>query len=123
MVFKVPASKASLKQNVFEFEVPVEAASGKTKMRKFSVPKLEYVNADMRTRMAANGIELNSIIQAGDKPSPEQMHAAEMLTRELFDKYAPGLYELVDGEQLQAIQGAWQEASGISMGESSPSAD
>lgn len=116
MVFQVPTSKASIDQNQFKFQLP---GSRKT----YTLPKMQYISSDLRERMQSAGTRLKTVIDAGGTPDPES--AAEMgkIQRELFEKYAPGLYELVTDDQIEAIQEAWQEASGISLGESSPSAD
>lgn len=118
MVFKVPASKASIKQNQFEFELDVDG-----KKKKFSLPKMQYISSDLRERMQSVGASIKSAVDAGGTPDPEV--AAEMgkIQRELFEKYVPDLYRFVSDDQLEAIQEAWQEASGITVGESSPSAD
>ncbi len=123
MVFQVPASKASINQNRFEFELDIPAANGKSKKRKFSLPKMQFVSSDVRHRMQRVGVKIDSLQKEGETVDPAlQVEAAE-IQRELIEKYAPGLYELVTDDQLQAIQEAWQEASNIGLGESSPSAD
>jgi len=113
--FKVPESKASIAQNRFEFELPTG--------EKFSLPKMQYISTDIRERMQRTSVPLKRIIDEGGQPTPEQTIEVQAIQRELFEKYAPGLYELVTDDQLTAIQQAWQEASGISVGESSASAD
>ena len=122
MVYKVPASKASYKQNQFEFEIDYER-NGKTKTKKFTVPKMQYLSSDIRERMQRVGASIKTAIDTGAEPSPAEIAEASSIQRELFDKYAPGLYELCSDDQIEAINEAWQEASGISVGESSPSAD
>ena len=127
MVFQVPASKASVKQNQFEFEIPVEVVdeNGKTKKqkKKYSLPKMQYISSDLRERMQRASLPLKRAIDAGEQPSPEEQVESSIIQRELFEKYAPDLYQHVSDDQIQAIQAAWQEASGITLGESSPSAD
>lgn len=118
MVFQVPASKASIKQNQFEFEVPV---SGK-KTRKYTVPKMQYISSDLRERMQRASLPLQGL-KEGDSVEPAVQIELSIVQRELFDRYAPGLYELVTDDQILAIQEAWQEASSVTLGESSPSAD
>lgn len=115
MAFEVPASKASIKQNQFTFKLP----SGE----KFTLPKMQFISSDLRERMQRASLPIKAAIDAGDQADPAAQVEAAMIQRELFEKYAPGLYELVSDDQIQAIQQAWQEASGISLGESSPSAD
>lgn len=123
MVFKVPASKASIKQNQFEFELEVPGSNGKKKSKRFTLPKMQYISSDLRERMQRTSIPLKAAIDAGIEPDPADAVEASKIQRELFEKYAPGLYELVTDDQIQALQAAWQEASGITLGESSPSAD
>lgn len=115
MVFEVPASKASIQQNQFEFKLP---GSKKT----YSLPKMQYISSDLRERMQSVGGALKADVDAGREPDPAA--AAEMgrIQRELFEKYAPDLYKQVSDDQLEVIQEAWQEASGITLGESEPSA-
>lgn len=120
MVYQVPASKASIKQNRFEFEVP---QAGRAKPKKFSLPKMQYLNADITSRMTIHGAEIAKAQKTGEDPSPDVQAEFAKLQREIFDQYAPGLYELVDMDQLNELQEAWQEASGVSLGESSGSAD
>lgn len=120
MVYQVPASKASIKQNRFEFDVPVE---GKAKPKRFSMPKMQYLPADITSRMTQSGAAIAAAQAEGKEPSEADMVAFSELQRELFERFAPGLYQLVEMEQLGAIQEAWQEASGVSLGESLPSAD
>lgn len=123
MVFKVPASKASIKQNQFEFELEVPGSNGKTKTKRFVLPKMQYISSDIRERMQRTTAPLKAAIDAGQEPTPEQQVEASIIQRELFERYVPGLYELVTDDQIRAIQEAWQEASSVEMGESSPSAD
>lgn len=115
MTFQVPASKASIKQNQFEFELPTG--------EKFTVPKMQYLNADIRQRMSRIGADLKEVIDEGGKPSPIQAAELQQVQRELLENYAPGVYSLVSDDQVQAIFAAWQEASNITPGESSASAD
>ncbi|KKI16371.1 MULTISPECIES: hypothetical protein [unclassified Leucobacter] len=116
MVFEVPASKASIKQNQFQFKLP---DSKKT----YTLPKMQYISSDIRERMQRTSVTLKAAIDAGVEPDPADALEASKIQRELFERYAPGLYELVTDDQIRAIQEAWQEASSIELGESSPSAD
>lgn len=115
MTFQVPASKASIKQNQFEFTLP----GGEH----YVVPKMQFLNADIRQRMSRIGADLKAVIDEGGKPSPLQSAELQQVQRELLENYAPGLYALVSDDQVQAIFSAWQEASNITAGESSASAD
>jgi hypothetical protein len=95
MPYKVPASKKSLKQNQFEFEI-----DGVT----YSVPLLKFVKP--KIAFALDGATSTGAVQA------------------LFDEYLPEAFDkFEDAEQLEAFMAAWQEASGITAGESSASAD
>lgn len=128
MTFQVPASKASIKQNRFEFELPNEydgdgnpiAESG---VETFSLPKMQYINADVRQRLVSITIPLKDLIDAGGKPSPENVAELLEIQRELFERYAPGLYAKLGDDQMLAVLNAWQAASSVTVGESSPSAD
>ena len=109
MVFKVPESKASFKQNKFELVLP----DG----RKFTLPKMQYLNSDLRVRMQSLGSSLNR-----KDLDPQTVAEFGLLQRELFDLYAPGLFGTISDDQLVAIQEAWQGASEIGLGESGASA-
>lgn len=98
MVFQVPTSKASVKQNRFEFQLP---GSKKT----YSVPKLQFVKPSLA-------------LQFGDLT---EVQVANLL----FGEYMPEVFPLLeDSSQLEALLEAWKEASeGVGVGESSASAD
>lgn len=95
MVFQVPPSKRSLKQNQFEFAIGD---------RQFSVPLLRYIKPSL-------AFELDGATPAA---------AAGLL----FQEYLPDALPLFeDVEQLNAFATAWQEASGVTSGESEASSD
>lgn len=98
MVFQVPASKASIKQNRFDFQLP-----GSKKV--YSVPKLQFV----KPALALTFSELTEV----------------QVANLLFAEYLPEVFPLLeDGSQLEALLNAWKEASeGVGVGESSASAD
>lgn len=98
MVYQVPPSKASLKQNRFEFGLP-----GSKKV--YSVPKLQFVKPALA-------------LTFGDLT---EVQVANLL----FAEYLPEVFpQLEDGSQLEALLNAWKEASeGVGVGESSASAD
>lgn len=123
-VFQVPASKASFEQNQFKFDFPVTDAKGKVKMRSFSMPLQQFIHSSIRVRVQQSGQALRDSLdsETGD-PSPEAVAEASRIQYELFERYAPGLYEIATDDQIRAIQEAWQEESTVSVGESSPSAD
>jgi hypothetical protein len=113
--FQVPVSKASIEQNQFNLELPTG--------EKYTLPKMQYLNADIRQRMARIGADLKTVLDEGGTPTPTQAAELAEVQRELLEKYAPGIYKLVSDDQVQAIFEAWQEASSITVGESSASAD
>lgn len=95
MVYKIPASKKSIKQNQFE----VEATNGAT----YVLPSLKFIDPNLM-------VEVEKMPQMAG-------------TKHLFDAMAPGLFETFeDGEQVGALMEAWQEFSGVTVGESQASA-
>lgn len=97
MVFEVPESKRSLDQNVFKFTFPGDRAV-------YKIPKLQYLRPSLIEQ-----------IEGGSKVAA---------VRAVTNEYAPGLFErFEDSEQLAAFYEAWAKASGISLGESSGSAE
>lgn len=98
MTYKVPESKRSYKQNQFEFELP----DGKT----YSIPKAKFMKTGDVEKLAARGdnaVKITDLLELfGEGP-------AALAAREL------------DVEQLQALMSAWQEDSGLELGESSAS--
>lgn len=99
MVYDVPKSKASIKQNRFEFRLP-----GEKKIR--SVPLLQYV----RPALALEFEDLDE----------------KQAVRRLFDEVYPKedlFAKFDDTEQFQAWLEAWGDASGVDLGESLASLD
>jgi hypothetical protein len=97
MVFQVPASKASIKQNRFEFQLP-----GSKKVH--SVPLLKFLKPSL-------ALELEDASEVA-------------AARILFNEYLPEAFaQFEDAEQLGAFLEAWKDASGIGVGESEASAD
>lgn len=115
MVYEVPASKASIKQNQFEFKVP-----GERKTRSLPLPK--YLPIGWRSKMEDAGRPIKAAIDAGKDPAPEDLALLGSLQLEMLDKYSPGLVDLMDEEQLAELLKAWQAAGGITVGESVASA-
>lgn len=111
MVFEVPASRASIKQNQFEFKVP-----GEKKTR--ALPLLKFVPVGYRDRLQKLAEPIREAQAAGATPSNEVLAAFGSFQIDLLEKYAPGITDLMDDEQLAALLKAWTEASGISVGES-----
>ncbi|QDH48917.1 tail assembly chaperone [Arthrobacter phage Gisselle] len=96
-VYRVPASKASLHQNQFRFQLP-----GEDHIR--SIPKLKYLKPSIAIQV--EGMPVQQALQL------------------LFSLYQPGLIdEFDDMEQLEGVIQAWAKASGVSLGESKPSSD
>lgn len=97
MVFQVPASKASVKQNRFEFSLP---DSNKV----YSVPKLQFVKPSI-------ALQFNDLTEI-------------QIANILFAEYLPEVFpQLEDSTQLEALLFAWKEESGVGTGESVASAD
>lgn len=111
MVYEIPASKASLKQNVFEFKVP-----GERKVR--SLPLLKYTPIGYRNRLAQLASPIQAAQQAGRDPDVEDLRALGTVQLELLERFSPGITDVMDDDQLAALLKAWQEASQISVGES-----
>lgn len=116
MAFEVPASKASIKQNQFEFKVP-----GERKMR--TLPKVKYLPVGLRNKLAAAGRPIMAAKDAGRDPDPADLEVLGSLQLDLLEEHSPGVTDLLDSEQLGALLIAWQEDSGITVGESQASAD
>jgi len=111
MVYEIPASRASLKQNVFEFKVP-----GERKNR--SLPLMQYTPLGFRTKLESLARPIQAAQKAGEDPDVEDLRALGNMQLEMLEKYSPGLTDLLDDEQMAALLKAWQEASRISVGES-----
>lgn len=97
MTYKVPESKRSVKQNRFEFELPDGT--------EVSIPKAKYLTIGQIETLQTLGTEVK---------------LTDLL--DLFNE--PGSAEAVrtlDAEQLQDLMTAWQEDSGLTLGESSAS--
>lgn len=117
MVYEVPASKKSLKQNRFEFDLPPvkgQPAHGKPEdddyrpaikalpKRRVSVPLMKFLKPVLVLEM--------------DSQSPA------LAMKNLLDHEAPDvLARIEDLDQLQGLFQAWGEASGLDLGESEAS--
>ncbi|MCJ1687786.1 hypothetical protein [Rathayibacter sp. VKM Ac-2927] len=96
-MFTVPASKASIKQNRFEFKLPGDDTT-------YSLPKLQFVKPKL-------------VLQISGSSKAD-------VVRLLMDHYIPDAFEQIESlEQLTALYEAWADASGITPGESSASTD
>jgi hypothetical protein len=95
-MFEVPASRASVKQNQFEFKIPGDRKT-------YSIPKLQFLRPALLRQMDSM------------KNQVDRVYA-------LIENYHPGLVDKFDDmEQLTALYTAWSEGSGITVGESSAS--
>ena len=113
MVYQVPPSKASIKQNRFEFQAP-----GSKKVH--SVPRVQYIRPAFLRQIEA----LTDGIEPGKEPPPDVAMALYRAQVALFEHYIPGFVDLFDdSEQIGELLAAWQAESSISLGESSASAD
>lgn len=96
MVYEVPKSKASLKQNRFEFKLPGSA-------KVYDVPLLKFLKPSIALKLS----ELSEL----------------EIAKQILDVYLPEATEKFDdADQLAAFMQAWTEASGITPGESVASA-
>lgn len=96
-VFRLPASKKSLAQNQFQFQLVEDGPV-------LSIPKLKYIRPSLAVKI-------------------EEMPLQQALVL-LFDEFHPGLLdEFDDSEQFEAFTRAWAVASGITIPESKPSSD
>jgi hypothetical protein len=111
MTFEVPASKASLKQNQFEFKVP-----GERKAR--TLPLLKFLPIGLRGKLSEAAKPLAAAQEAGRQPEQADLEKLGGLQLELLEKYSPGVSDALDSDQLGSLLVAWQEASGITVGES-----
>jgi hypothetical protein len=111
MVYEVPASRASLKQNLFEFKVP-----GEKKTR--SLPLMQFTPLGYRSKLEAAARPIKAAQDAGQDPATDDLRVLGSLQLEMLEKYSPGLTDVMDDEQMGALLKAWQEASRISVGES-----
>ena len=98
MPYKVPDSKKSIGQNMFEFELPDGSVH--------SIPKAKYLTAG----------EIEMVAKA--KSDLTITDILELLGR---SETAAAAVRSLDIEQLMGLMTAWQEDSGLSLGESSAS--
>lgn len=101
MTYSVPASKRSLAQNRFEFTLPGEKT-------KHSIPLAKYLSTGQIEEIAKQDqvglVEILGIFDEKDVPKK---------TRDAV--------RTLDQEQLEGLMQAWQQESGITVGESSAS--
>lgn len=119
----------SINQNVFEFKV---AGSKKT----WKLPLRQYLPMSLVDRLESNGLKLakykeeledmqrraSAGEEVGELPAgfdTELIVELAAAQRELFDKYCPGLYDVANRHEVNAIMAEWGRASNIELGESS----
>lgn len=109
--FEVPAAKASLEQNKFKFKIP-----GEKKM--YSLPYAQYLTNGLKDPLVDAVRKIAPLVEAGkqDQISPEEALAIQACYRTIFERYAPGAFDLMDKDQAEALIEAWQEASNTSVG-------
>jgi hypothetical protein len=119
--YVVPPSKASIRQNRFEFAVfdyddagdPVDGTE-----QVFSFPKLQYLSPKLQRRLMAAAEDIGE----GNDPTPAQAAVLFELQVQIAEFYVPQFIDLFeDADQMNDVFLAWQAASGISLGESSAS--
>lgn len=115
MVYSVPPSKASIKQNVFEFTLPGDEST-------YTLPKMEFLSSSIRQRLLVVTAPLRATLAAGGTPTDAQAAEIATIQREMIETYCPGLYEKVTDDQLADLINAWRDASAVDLGESSASA-
>lgn len=99
MVYEVPKSKASIAQNRFEFKVPSDRKT-------YSIPLLKFIRP-------ATAVEIEPLSW---REAVEAIYADSYAGESLLAKFD-------EGEQFEAWLAAYQEASGITLGESKASSD
>lgn len=103
VAYEVPKSKASIKQNRFEFVI-----EGKT----FDLPLLKFLS----------GEKIEEIAAAEEKGGMTAVAATYSLFGEAGTPAGDAVRKL-DQDQMEALSSAYMEASGISVGESEASTD
>ncbi|ROS62206.1 hypothetical protein EDF38_1309 [Frigoribacterium sp. PhB160] len=98
MVYEVPASKASVDQNVFTFKIPGDRRTHK-------VPKLRFIKPSLMREMDAQANRIDRVYA-------------------LLEHYVPGVVDKFESlDQLEALYENWAKESGVSVGESSASSE
>lgn len=121
--FQVPASKASIGQNRFEFEF-----GDKT----YSIPKLQYLKPSLMKQLNGQDAEMLVLGLVDEyypaipaEPAVEAVEATESTPAVEARPAVAGRPALSDEfaslDQLLALYEAWAEASGLTVGESSGS--
>lgn len=95
MVYEVPASKASIKQNRFEFKVG---------QKTYSLPKMQYLSLNQM-----------ALMQTIDESASVETIVHAFVS---VDSAAGKAIGALDQEQVKGLFAAWQAESNISVGES-----
>lgn len=131
-MFEVPASKASIKQNLFEFKMP-GATEPDPEAAKAADPELFEEYEAARKKWEAHQAKHTRLVKTFTVPKlqflrPALLRQMDSLTNQvdrvfaLLENYQPALVDQFDDmEQLTALYKAWSEGSGITVGESSAS--
>ena len=102
MVYHVPESKKSIGQNLFEFDLPA-GTPGVPDGTVYALPKAKYLEVGVIEKLAEN---------------PKDLTITDLLdVLGRSDEVAQAIRKL-DIEQLMDLMKAWQEDSGLSLGES-----
>ncbi|MBO0596591.1 hypothetical protein I2485_06840 [Nesterenkonia sp. E16_7] len=123
MTFEVPQSRASVKQNQFEFKMP-------GRQKKYRMPYMQFITNGLRDPLIEVFRELREHMkadadldaqEAAKHLSQDTQLRMQELTREIFEKYNPGLYADMDQQQVAAVFNAWASESQTTVGKSSAS--
>jgi hypothetical protein len=110
--FEVPASKASVKQNRFEFKIPGEKKT-------YSLPLLQYLTNGLKDPLVEVMRRVAPLVENGNGDIPqEDALKLDAATKTIFETLAPGAYGSMDGEQVKAVIEAWTAASNTTVGKS-----
>lgn len=123
MAFEVPKSRASLKQNQFEFTLP-------GRKKKYAMPYMQFLTNGLRDPLIDVFRELKTHMGEGEgmdaeaaarQLSQDAQLRMQDLTREIFERYNPGIYAEMDQEQVVAVFNQWAAESQTTVGKSSAS--
>ena len=111
MPYEVPAAKASIKQNRFEFKVPGDRKT-------YTLPYQQYLTNGLKDPLIEGMKRVAPLIREGRQGDIDPGDAAliAQATKAIFEAHAPGVYELLDEEQTQDPIRAWTEESQTSLG-------
>lgn len=108
MVYEIPESKRSKDQNKWEFKVPGDD-------RVYKILKAKYLPLGLVEKLEGQkNVTLADIFAMFDAGKQTKAEIAETSA-------VHAAIRTLDGEQLQALTEAWQNDSGVQLGESSAS--